>query len=168
MTYTKQARWTAAAALLALATAASGAARAEETTDPCAGADPALLCTPFYACVEAFVGDEALLFVGRALGEAPGGPLSGAFLSGLACGGEWRILPDGRGAASGACEDGRSFDVAYDYLHRPTGTAVGEGVTSFGERIQAWSGPQVGRYLREAAGRLDGRLACGPVSIPVS
>lgn len=145
----------------------ASAAIAQEAP-PCAiiEGDPAS-CAPTYACVSSADGSETDIFVGRTFGWDRG-RLEGALTSGSECEGRWWREDDGRGVVEGSCDDGRTFRVDYVYRHAPTGTAIGDGATNEGDRIDAWSGMFVAEFLEGAFGAPSGELVCGEQSVPIS
>lgn len=116
-----------------------------------------------YNCVKnlACIGDEGLWFEGRAIGWNSG-VLRGRMSNGIACEGTWTIEPSGLGRTEVSCEDGTTAEVISQYQDYETGTTVGRGVTSSGEKIRSFSGANVIEFLTE-----DGTpvLPCGDAGI---
>lgn len=110
-------------------------------------------CTPFYACVSPApgAGTDALHAKGRAIGSDRG-TIEAVLSNGVTCSGRWRTLAGGEGVVDLDCDDGRTVSAEYRYIDPKTGTAVAVGSTSRGERVDAWAGRFVDRFLRD---RLD-------------
>ena len=98
-------------------------------------------CTPFMGCIDT----NSILFIGNTFGRF-GGPLEAKTNQGAICKGDWTRNAQG-GRAQFTCDDGRSGKVSYTSLHRPTGTAVGNGRTNRGEAIDVWAGFRIIDYL---------------------
>lgn len=103
------------------------------------------------------IGDDGRWFSGRALGWNAGEAF-GRTSEGVLCRGRWAIQSDGRARASLTCEDGVTAETMSVYQDTETGTTIGEGVTSEGDRLRFWSGKHVLDFLT-----VDGRpvLPCG-------
>lgn len=121
-------------------------------------------CTRVLACI----GDDGRWFNGRSFGRGQG-TVAGTFDDGVACTGTWVSRNAiGLGQADVTCEDGMSVTVLYTYQDEFSGTALGSGVASNGERIRVWSGNNVLAYLRAETGTRIATLPCGGDGIPLS
>ena len=131
--------------------------------DPCAITGDEQNCVRFIACW----GEKGTWLHGRAYGFGTG-EIAGIRSDDVVCAGTWTERNVfGFGQADVACDDGDTASVIYSVQDEETGTVVGHGSTGSGQRVTAWSGLHVFRYLR-ANGVPDGTLLCGPVSIPMS
>lgn len=121
-------------------------------------------CTPLIGCVEAY----GLYFVGRAVGFDDG-TLAGELSNGATCTGEWTSRNFlGVGQADFTCDDGQWGRAYFTYLHGPTGTATGRGMTAQGSQVRVWSGHEIRAFLRAETGELDPKLFCAEAEIPLS
>lgn len=151
-----------AIAVLAASAAVSIAAPALAKAPDCSTANTEH-CVPIYACVE----PGASFFRGRATGEFEG-EIIAETTSGVRCTGFWQRLETGAGKVYGDCRDGRSFFLDFSFLHRDSGTTVGQGATSKGETVYGWSGVNVGSFLTDANGQPLSRLRCGDRLYPIN
>lgn len=101
-------------------------------------------CVKVLACI----GDRGRWFEGRAIGSGSG-ILQGRTSDGVTCSGTWTIEPSGLGRTEAACENGTTAELIAEYQDHRTGTAIGEGVTSEGEKILSFSGRNVVEFLTD-------------------
>jgi len=121
-------------------------------------------CTPLVACLE----KTGVYFMGRAVGFNSG-TLAGELSNGAFCTGEWvsrNLL--GTGQADFTCDDGQWGRAYFTYLHMPTGTATGRGLTAQGHSVRVWAGHEIRAFLREETGEPDPKLFCDTQEIPIS
>ncbi|MBX2853718.1 MAG: hypothetical protein KTR21_01955 [Rhodobacteraceae bacterium] len=118
-------------------------------------------CVPVFACIEPLASSENLTFTGRAKGQIEGA-ISGQLSNGVNCKATWRALADGRGRVeNGDCEDGRQFEADYSFLDPETNTIMGQGLTNLGERITAWSGPDLHKFFERRGADPTVTKRCG-------
>lgn len=100
-------------------------------------------------------------FEGRAF-RWGSGVLVGRTSDEVAYEGTWETEPSGYGRTEVACKNGTSAEVVSEYQDYETGTSIGRGITSSGEKIRSFSGENVVEYLTE-----DGIpvLPCGDAGI---
>jgi len=111
---------------------------------PCIADGSPQNCVKNLACI----GTQGRWFAGRAIGWNEG-QLLGRNSDGMSCRGEWRIDRNGLGRSELTCKDGTTASVTADYQDYETGTAIGRGTTSAGERVISYSGAHVVEFLRE-------------------
>jgi hypothetical protein len=121
-------------------------------------------CAPLVACVEA----TGVYFMGRAVGHNAG-TLAGELSNGAFCTGEWVSRNWlGTGQADFTCDDGQWGRAYFTYLHMPTGTATGRGLTNRGQSLRVWAGHEIRAFLRAETGAPDPKLFCNTQEIPIS
>lgn len=114
-------------------------------------------CVPIVACI-----GGAVTFVGGAYGWDTGS-LKGTLSTGATCTGSWDSFER---RAEFQCDNGQSGTVRYIVQDGETGTAVGVGSTQTGQPIEAWSGDNIGAYIRRETGAVT--LQCGVTELPMS
>ena len=117
-------------------------------------------CVRVLACI----GDRGLWFDGRAIGWNHG-TIAGMLSDGSVCTGSWAYDSAVSSETYVTCDndiDAAVFAVAQDPT---TGTAIGEGMTSDGRRVTAWSGRYVLDFLRGDDG--TPQLPCTDAQIPI-
>lgn len=115
-------------------------------------------CVRVLACI----GEDGVWFHGRAFGRGEG-TMIGQRSDGTACRGNWVSRNWlGTGQADVTCDDGWAVTVLYTYQEEQSGTAVGQGRSTDGRMVQAWSGLHVLDYLNRETGTPMGYLRCGP------
>lgn len=131
---------------------------------PCEVTPDETSCSLNFACL----GDQGRWYKGRGIGRGTG-ILDGVTSDGAKCTGTWTNSNAANvGQADFACDDGTTGTVYYFLQDGYTGTAIGKGVTSKGEPIQAWSGEHVIEFLKNGSPTAEARLQCGDHSIPIS
>ncbi|MEM7711025.1 MAG: hypothetical protein AAF264_09830, partial [Pseudomonadota bacterium] len=120
-------------------------------------------CVRVLACI----GEDGLWFDGEARGW-DAGTVTGQISDGTTCEGTWDLEgPGGAGQSRLACNGGLEIGVIYTQQHNETGTVIGSGIDSLERPIRVWSGLHVLRFLTPD-GRVEARLPCGDVPIPIS
>ncbi len=112
-------------------------------------------CAPLVACIPA----TGEVLRGVSLGRNSG-PIQAQSEAGVRCEGTWRRTLLGTGLAEFTCTDGRSGKSSFRWFERETGTAVGTGTFSTGDKAQFWAGNNLERYFREMPPEEMLRLSC--------
>ena len=112
-------------------------------------------CVPFVGCT----GDGANFYLGQTFGRRSG-PVQAQGLDGSTCTGTWKRTALGAGVARFECSDGITGRARYTYFDSSSGTAVGRGRTSAGDRLSFLAGHRVEDYIAAAQGFDADLLAC--------
>ncbi|WP_293037116.1 S1C family serine protease [Paraburkholderia sp.] len=94
--------------------------------------------------------ESNIFFSGTADGKE-NGTLTLQTSTGARCVGEWRYTSGSTGLAGARCSDGRQVEMQFTAKDPQSGTTIGSGFSSFGERVVSYAGQYAVRYMERQA-----------------
>ncbi|CAB3796624.1 S1 family peptidase [Paraburkholderia fynbosensis] len=96
--------------------------------------------------VVGYIAEPKIFFSGTS-DDASSGMLTLKTSTGVICRGQWMYSSPESGYARATCGDGRNVEVRFNSIDSPSGTSIGNGSTSLGERVVSYAGHDAAQFM---------------------